>query len=118
MKKAGFSALEKPAFHLCVRVVLEVVNQAKFEIIGAEVKAKALFAVNRRNLFIDIINTGDIVIVTIAQEAHRGNEVNLLAQANLYAWLDTNLPHIVRVALPVTFLSLGCCKAEAAIKEE
>lgn len=98
MKKAGFSALEKPAFHLCVRVVLEVVNQAKFEVAGLEVKAKSLFAVNGWDcVFKEVVNViisscFYIIVVTIAQEAHRSDEVNLLAQANFHAWLDTNLP--------------------------
>ena len=90
MKKAGFSALEKPTFYLCVRVVLEVVNQAKVKVAGLEVKAKALFAVNR----VDVAagRTNNIIVVTIAQEAHRSDEVNLLAQANLHTWFDANLP--------------------------
>ena len=98
MKKAGFSALEKPAFHLCVRVVLEVVNQAKVKVAGLEVKAKALFAVNGWDcVFNEVVKVTNssyfyIIVVTIAQEAHRSDEVNLLAQANLHARLDANLP--------------------------
>ena len=63
---------------------LEVVNNTESQVVCAEVEAESLLTVRTSNCV--------VVVVAIAEETERSDEVNVLCEAYLNAWLDTNLP--------------------------
>ena len=66
---------------------LEVVDNAELQVVSAEVEAESLFAVRTSNCV--------VVVVAVSEETERSDEVNVLCEAYLNAWLDTDFPRVV-----------------------